>query len=113
MSFFKKITKGLEELGIGDKDKDEKKDESQAPPPQSHDNTRAYGYHGEGGQGGPPPSQYYAAPPQPHYQPPSDKPPLPEGWTAQFDQQHQRWYYVEVATGRTQWEAPGQAPPPP
>ncbi|EEU45249.1 uncharacterized protein NECHADRAFT_93840 [Fusarium vanettenii 77-13-4] len=85
MSFFKKLTKELENFGIGDKDKDEKKDES----------------------------QYYAAPPQPQYQPPSDKPPLPEGWTAQFDQQHQRWYYVEVATGRTQWEAPGQHAPPP
>jgi hypothetical protein len=35
MSFFKKLTKELENFGIGDKDKDEKKDESQsqAPPP--------------------------------------------------------------------------------
>ncbi|KAF4978342.1 hypothetical protein FZEAL_5264, partial [Fusarium zealandicum] len=106
MSFFKKIAKEFENLGIGDKDKDkeEKKEEYHAPPPtESHDSSRAYGYHGEGGHGG--------APPQPAYQPPSDKPPLPEGWTAQFDQQHQRWYYVEVATGRTQWEAPGHHAP--
>ncbi|PNY27075.1 Uncharacterized protein TCAP_02996, partial [Tolypocladium capitatum] len=73
---------------------------------------RVYGYHGPG-QDGPRPAQYYASPPTPAYQPPSDKPPLPRGWTPLFDQQHQRWYYVEEATGQTQWEAPGYDPPPP
>ncbi|KAJ4314499.1 hypothetical protein N0V84_008840, partial [Fusarium piperis] len=95
MSFFKKLTKELENFGIGDKDEKKDASQSQAPPPPPAEGTRPYGYHGEGGQGGPPPAQYYASPPQPAYQPPSDKPPLPEGWTAQFDQQHQRWYYVE------------------
>jgi hypothetical protein len=77
--------------------------------------TRGYGDHGPGGQGGPPPAQYNAEPPRPSYQPPSDKPPLPSGWQPIFDQQHQRWYYLETATGRTQWEVPGygSAPPPP
>jgi hypothetical protein len=46
---------------------------------------------------------------------------LPPGWLQQFDQQSQRFYYVEQATGRTQWEVPQHpvpqqqysAPPPP
>ncbi|KAF4332109.1 hypothetical protein FBEOM_14100, partial [Fusarium beomiforme] len=105
MSFFKKITKEFENLGIGG---DKKEETPHSEPPPAGQGQRGYGYYGEGGQGGPPPAQYYAAPPQPAYQPPSDKPPLPEGWTSQFDQQSQRWYYVELATGRTQWEAPGQ-----
>lgn len=50
---------------------------------------------------------YGGAPPGPVYSPPRDKPPIPQGWIPQFDQQHQRWYYVEEASGRSQWEAPG------
>jgi hypothetical protein len=41
---------------------------------------------------------------------------VPAGWIAQFDQNSQRWYYVEQATGRSQWEAPqppAMSPPPP
>ena len=37
---------------------------------------------------------------------------MPPGWHAQFDQNSQRWYYVEQATGRTQWDPPAHAPPP-
>ena len=33
-------------------------------------------------------------------------PTLPPGWTAQWDQNSQRWYYLEQATGRTQWDLP-------
>ncbi|KAK8929238.1 hypothetical protein VCV18_001900 [Metarhizium anisopliae] len=73
-------------------------------PPQPDNNYGGYGQY-SANQGGPPP-------PQPSYQPPSDKPPLPQGWTPYFDQQHQRWFYVEESTGRTQWEAPGYSPPP-
>lgn len=43
----------------------------------------------------------------PEYHPPQDKPPIPRGWIPKWDQQYQRWYYVEEATGRSQWEAPG------
>lgn len=50
---------------------------------------------------------YGGAPPGPVYSPPRDKPPIPQGWIPQFDQQYQRWYYVEEASGRSQWEAPG------
>ncbi|KAF4509040.1 hypothetical protein G6O67_005350 [Ophiocordyceps sinensis] len=106
MSLFKNISNEFQNLGFGDKKRED--------PQQGQ---RDYGYHGaseqQGGGGGSPPAQYYAAPPQPAFQPPSDKPPLPSGWTPLFDQQHQRWYYVEEGTGETQWEAPGYSPPPP
>lgn len=114
MSFFKKITSEFENLGIGEK---EKQQQQQQQPPQdgklsspcidsaNPPGNRGYDYN----QG------QYA--PQPNYQPPSNKPPLPQGWVAQFDQQYQRWFYVEIASGRSQWEAPGgytapSVPPP-
>lgn len=40
-------------------------------------------------------------------------PALPPGWLAQWDQGSQRWYYLEQATGRTQWELPAFAGGPP
>lgn len=39
-------------------------------------------------------------------------PPMPPGWVAQFDQNSQKWYYIDQATGRSQWEPPAHAPPP-
>ncbi|KAG8527721.1 uncharacterized protein KY384_007875 [Bacidia gigantensis] len=66
--------------------------------------------HGGGGYGFPPPSA-------PN---PSSPPQVPNGFHAQFDQQSQRWYYVNQATGQTQWDHPDPhnfpqhgAPPPP
>ncbi|KAG8526272.1 uncharacterized protein KY384_000265 [Bacidia gigantensis] len=46
---------------------------------------------------------------------PQGGPQLPPGWVAQFDQNSQRWYYLEQATGRTQWDPPSFYPsqPPP
>jgi hypothetical protein len=38
---------------------------------------------------------------------------MPPGWVAQWDQNGQRWYYVEQATGRTQWDPPSNLPPGP
>ncbi|RMZ77406.1 hypothetical protein DV738_g4365, partial [Chaetothyriales sp. CBS 135597] len=63
----------------------------------------------------PPQGSYSAPPPQGQ----AGLPPLPPGWIAQWDQNSQRYFYVEQATGRTQWEAPvaaygapsGYAPP--
>lgn len=51
---------------------------------------------------------HYAPPGQAPYPPPSQPsgPPCPPGWTAKWDQNAQRWYYVEHSTGRSQWEAP-------
>ncbi|KAL1959066.1 hypothetical protein VTO42DRAFT_3307 [Malbranchea cinnamomea] len=38
---------------------------------------------------------------------PSAPPPtVPEGWLAQWESRSQRWYYVQRATGRSQWEVP-------
>ncbi|KAI0891074.1 hypothetical protein F4806DRAFT_337046 [Annulohypoxylon nitens] len=69
-----------------------------SPPPQGSYNT-------------PPPHSYQSSPAPPSsgptYSPPPDKPPIPSGWVPQYDQQYQRWYYYEQATGRSQWEAPG------
>ncbi|CAO3620861.1 unnamed protein product [Cunninghamella blakesleeana] len=33
-------------------------------------------------------------------------PQLPQGWLALWDEKSQRYYYVEQATGKTQWEVP-------
>ncbi|KAI0462160.1 hypothetical protein LJB42_004248 [Komagataella kurtzmanii] len=50
-------------------------------------------------------------------------PTLPEGWVAEWDEEYQRYFYVNTATGASQWEVPAQekaahasrpaAPPPP
>jgi hypothetical protein len=37
---------------------------------------------------------------------------MPPGWLAQWDQNSQRWYYVDQSTGRTQWDPPAGGPPP-
>jgi hypothetical protein len=37
---------------------------------------------------------------------PPQGPPAPQGWSQEFDHQSQRWYYIEEATGRSQWEPP-------
>ncbi|KAF7723181.1 hypothetical protein EC973_002316 [Apophysomyces ossiformis] len=39
---------------------------------------------------------------------PYPPPTLPEGWIALWDQTAQRYYYVQTATGQTQWEVPTQ-----
>ena len=46
-------------------------------------------------------------PPAPYGAPP----PMPPGWTQQWDQNSQRWFYIEQATGRTQWDPPSHLPP--
>lgn len=141
MSFFKKLTDEFKELkaNFEDKPKEEKKEEIKPEKPidNSHSDSQARGYddqsHGPtsyGGQQAPPygqqpygqqpqyggQQQQYGAPPPSHPGPPG-QPPLPPGWTTQFDQSSQRWYFVETATGRTQWDPPamshgGYAPPP-
>ncbi|KAJ6107912.1 hypothetical protein N7523_009235 [Penicillium sp. IBT 18751x] len=43
--------------------------------------------------------------------PPGPPPPsVPEGWKAQYDERYQTWFYVNIATGKSQWDPP-QAPP--
>jgi hypothetical protein len=36
---------------------------------------------------------------------------LPAGWSQEYDPRSQRWYYVDRATGRSQWNPPSCAPP--
>ncbi|CZT16324.1 uncharacterized protein RCC_02166 [Ramularia collo-cygni] len=142
MSFFKKLTDEFKELKANFEDKpkkeEKKEDKPEKPLESSHADTR------EGDHGGQPPygaqhapydqhaqapygqqpqygdhsqsQQQYGAPPPSHANPPA-QPPLPPGWITQFDQNSQRWYFVEQATGRTQWDPPafshgGYAPPP-
>ncbi|KAL8858804.1 MAG: hypothetical protein Q9178_004721 [Gyalolechia marmorata] len=131
MSFFKKMYDKFADL-IGDDDKkkdDKKKDDDkkenkydsskdhishdqQAPTPHQpqYDEQTAYGHQPQYSQ-----HQSHSAPP-PSHGTSTSLPPLPQGWIAQWDQNSQRYYYLEPATGRTQWELPqpshgGFAPP--
>ncbi|KAI1660286.1 hypothetical protein F4813DRAFT_401223 [Daldinia decipiens] len=135
MSFFNKLTSKLDELNLGGSEKPREREaypshQNYPPPSQQYGtshgrepyppnppNPQSGGASGYPPQYGsnyntPPPGNYSSPPPPapgagPTYSPPSDKPPIPAGWTPQFDQQYQRWYYYEQATGRSQWEAPG------
>jgi hypothetical protein len=70
--------------------------------PQQQGQQQSYGSHqGDYNRGAPPP-------PTPFGQPPG-APVCPSGWNAQYDQNSQRWYYIEHATGRTTWEVPSGA----
>ncbi|PTB76789.1 hypothetical protein M440DRAFT_1354944 [Trichoderma longibrachiatum ATCC 18648] len=98
MSYVDNLSGQFGELGLGGS-------QSHQPPPPSGEHGD-YGYH-SANRDDARPAQYYASSPQPTYQPPSDKPPLPQGWIPLFDQSRQRWYYANQETGVTQWEAPG------
>ncbi|KAL6796789.1 hypothetical protein J3E68DRAFT_426337 [Trichoderma sp. SZMC 28012] len=104
MSYVDNLSGQFGSLGIGGSQP------YQSPPPPGGQG--GYGYHSANQDGGPP-AQYHASPPMPTYQPPSDKPAIPQGWIPLFDQSRQRWYYANKETGATQWEAPGYIAPPP
>lgn len=142
MSFFKKLTEEFKELKANFDDSGKEKKENEVKPEKTADEgTReggsgpppyggdSYGQHQQYG-GAPPPSGYGQPPysgynsPPPHQQPygappsgPPGEPHLPPGWIKQWDHNSQRYYYVEQATGRTQWDAPQgynySSPPPP
>ncbi|EHK19011.1 uncharacterized protein TRIVIDRAFT_231625 [Trichoderma virens Gv29-8] len=105
MSYVDNLSGQFGQLGLGGSQP------YQSPPPPGSGQHGEYGYH-SANQDGAPPAQYNAVPPQPTYQPPSDKPALPQGWIPLFDQSRQRWYYANKETGVTQWEAPGYIAPP-
>ncbi|EED21655.1 early nodulin 75 precursor, putative [Talaromyces stipitatus ATCC 10500] len=44
--------------------------------------------------------------PQDSAGPSSPPPPLPEGWLAQWEGVSRKWYYVQRATGKSQWDIP-------
>ncbi|ODQ69298.1 hypothetical protein LIPSTDRAFT_76074, partial [Lipomyces starkeyi NRRL Y-11557] len=52
--------------------------------------------------GGPPPGP-----------PPSAAPPVPDGWLAKYDTNYNTYYYVNLSTGKSQWEKPPGADQPP
>ncbi|OGE51435.1 hypothetical protein PENARI_c013G08196 [Penicillium arizonense] len=45
------------------------------------------------------------------FAPPSGPPPpsVPEGWKPQYDERYHAWFYVNLATGKSQWEKPETA----
>ncbi|KAJ9502595.1 hypothetical protein LTR96_005716 [Exophiala xenobiotica] len=91
MSFFKKLKDGLKEMLHDDYDKDKQKQDPQKTDHPATDQHRDFDQN----------SNIYGQYP-PYCQPPG--PQLPPGWIAQWDGTSQRWYYLEQATGRTQWE---------
>jgi hypothetical protein len=136
MSFLKKLTQEFSELKASFTD-EPKKEEATAQGPQQ-EQQRDYGqqppYGGQpygqqpqyGQQGGYNQLSPYGAPqrygqqpqygqPQSQYPPPpppshlGSPPALPPGWTMQWDPSSQRNYYIETATGRTQWDAPAMS----
>jgi WW domain-containing protein len=76
---------------------------SQAAHPQQTDSGYSQGGYSQGGD------YNRAAPPPPPAEPPMAAPSTPGGWLVQWNNQYQRWFYVDQATGRSQWEHP--APP--
>ena len=111
MSFFKKMTDKFDDL-IGDKDKkkEEKHDEGLSQTPltkkKSLTLTPDPGTKNEQYQAGPQYGNYGGAPPPQQPQFSSGPPQLPPGWISQWDPNSQRYYYLEQASGRTQWEMP-------
>lgn len=128
MSFLKKLTKEFDGLKSSFSKGDEKKEQKQegeinsernhsfersskistgpqyGAPFQPNQQAQQYGQPSYNNQG--PPYAGGAPPPGP----PSMDPSLPPGWIKQFDSNSQRWYFVEQATGRTQWEPPMPLP---
>ncbi|PYD84182.1 hypothetical protein DNF23_55945, partial [Pseudomonas syringae pv. pisi] len=39
-------------------------------------------------------------------QDPKNAPNVPNGWTARFDNNYKHWYFVDLSTKKSQWEAP-------
>ncbi|RMZ90334.1 hypothetical protein DV736_g2422, partial [Chaetothyriales sp. CBS 134916] len=98
MDFLKKAQKKMKELMDDD---DGKKDQLGISSNPSH------GYGDGQSKNQQPQHSYYGAPPPPQGQyGQSPVPSLPPGWLAQWDQNSQRYYFVEQATGRTQWDPP-------
>ncbi|RYP93531.1 hypothetical protein DL770_000415 [Monosporascus sp. CRB-9-2] len=136
MSFLKKLTSELDNLGLGSVKKDDGRSSGSGHRGYPGQDYRGGYYPGQGSGSGygqpyqqappssaggypaqPPQQHHYSSPPPPAvgpvYSPPPNKPPIPVGWIPQYDPRYQRWYYAEEATGRTQWEAPEYRPPGP
>ncbi|KAF1955203.1 hypothetical protein CC80DRAFT_536208 [Byssothecium circinans] len=75
--------------------------QQQGYPQQAYPQQQPYAQQGYGSPAPQGPPAPYGAPP-----------PMPPGWVCQFDQNSQRWYYVDQATGRSQWDPPAHNPAP-
>lgn len=95
----KEIVKALKKQFGKDKKKDQgEKVEGETVPDSSH----------------PHPSLTLLLPQEPSKPAVPEAPTVPPGWTAHLDVAANRYYYVETATGKTQWEPPaGTIMPPP
>ncbi|KAK3109781.1 hypothetical protein LTR53_016585 [Teratosphaeriaceae sp. CCFEE 6253] len=126
MSFLKKLTKEFNELKSSFSDEPKKEQAHTHPPPNSEQRDgglpshgheqqqcgqphghqqQSYGGETHGFQPPPPPQASHGGPPS-----------LPPGWIMEWDASSQRNYYVETATGKTQWDPPhsqSHYPPPP
>lgn len=108
MSFLKNFTKEFDTL------KAKFTDEDSAPPKPSEasrgeaDSFYGSQVHGSTSQSGPPqaPGGYQTGGPPPVVGVPPGAPSSPPGWEPRWDENSQRWYYFEHATGRTQWDSP-------
>ncbi|KAI1376401.1 hypothetical protein F4677DRAFT_90918 [Hypoxylon crocopeplum] len=111
MSFLNNLSSKLDGLNLGSESqaRDYSDHRDYPPPSQQYGGSPAPDY-GSGYRDQHQGSYSSPVPPPaagPTYAPPPDKPPIPAGWVPQFDQEYQRWYYFEVATGRSQWSVPG------
>ncbi|RKU48518.1 hypothetical protein DL546_006622 [Coniochaeta pulveracea] len=119
MSFFKKLTKEFDELGLGSKQKkDYDEDLAYSGKRDAYPPSQPYGDPSSNSGYVATPAQYQSPSPAPAqnpvtptYSPPADRPPIPQGWVPEWDHRYQRWYYYDTTTGRSQWEAPGYGQP--
>ncbi|KAL8974849.1 MAG: hypothetical protein Q9197_000928 [Variospora fuerteventurae] len=103
MSFFKKMVDKIEDM-VGDDDKKDKKaKEDKQEHGEGTKDQSSYQNYQQAPFGSQPPGAQPFSPPNP-----TGGPPLPPGWIAQWDANSQRYYFLEQATGRTQWEPPHQ-----
>ncbi|KAL8950013.1 MAG: hypothetical protein Q9222_003922 [Ikaeria aurantiellina] len=115
MSFFKKMVDKIEDMLDDDDDKKKKEEKHKKEKEEDHSKDPSHQYSSQQApfaqQQPPYQSQQpaYGAPPPMQSNPnPTGGPPLPPGWIAQWDPNSQRYYFLEQATGRTQWEPPQQ-----
>ncbi|ERF75764.1 hypothetical protein EPUS_01594 [Endocarpon pusillum Z07020] len=103
MSFLNKITKEFDDLkstfSKGDGTKEQMHEETHYGQSSQHgEQAQQYGQSSYG-QG-----PHYGGAPAPGLTNVDSS--LPPGWIKQWDSTSQRWYFVQQATGRTQWEPP-------
>ncbi|KAK6422935.1 hypothetical protein LTR95_016610 [Oleoguttula sp. CCFEE 5521] len=111
MSFLKNLSKGFGELKAKFADDDDTKP-AHSPEVKRGESDAYYG--SQQSQGGPAHGLSHAGGSQPqgygNHLPPQSSlpgaPTCPPGWSSQWDQNQQRWFFIEQATGRSSWDPP-------